>query len=144
MNQTAKTLRHRIALDARCLGRLARFMIMPRFLDDKAPLVSQLHLAHGFSTPWTVHLPGTRIALLRGAAVLDAAAVTHQVESSRLALTVITGPQLYNTVALVFGNTLYGSQKIFKSTVYAFGRRSQGRSRRLGHGRSGGVSVAGT
>lgn len=77
MNQAAKTLSHGIALDARGFSRLARFMVMSRFLNDKAPLISQLHLAHGFSTPWTIHFPGTRIALLRGAAVFDAAAVTH-------------------------------------------------------------------
>lgn len=106
---------------------------MPCFLNDKAPLVPQLHFAYGLATPWAVHFSRARIALLGRTAVFNPTTVTHQVESCGLAFTIIARSQLDNTIPLILGHTLYGSEEVLKGTVYALGRGSQGWRRGLRH-----------
>ncbi|KAI1161935.1 hypothetical protein F5B18DRAFT_419374 [Nemania serpens] len=109
-------------------------VVVSRVLDGKAPLVVQLHLADGLGTPGAIDLTRARVPLLRGAVVLDTATVTDQVVARGLAIAVVAGAELDDTVALVLRHTLHGAQQVLEASIDALGRRGEGARLARGHG----------
>jgi len=116
-------------------------MIVTRLLNSKTPLIAQLDLADGLCAPGTVDLAGGRITLLGGAGVLDAATVANEIVPSGLAVAVVGGAELHDTIALILGDALNRAEKILKVSENALGRRQEGRGRGVWH-RDRGVHLA--
>lgn len=89
VDQSTKTLRNGCILLPRGRCRKTRFMIVPRLLYDKAPLVAQLNLANCLTPPGAVDFACAWIALLRCAAVLDPSSIANEIKTCRLAFSVV-------------------------------------------------------
>lgn len=108
-------------------------MVVSRFLQGEAPLVSQLDLADGLCAEGTVDLARGRVALLGGAVVLDAAAVADEVVAGGLAVAIVGGAELDNAVALVLGHALHRRHQVVKGPEDALWRGQQRRRGGIRH-----------
>lgn len=111
----------------------ARLVVVSRFLQGEAPLVSQLDLADGLCAEGTVDLARGRVALLGGAVVLDAAAVADEVVAGGLAIAIVGGAELDNAVALVLGHALHRRHQVVKGPEDALWRGQQRRRGGIRH-----------
>lgn len=111
----------------------ARLVVVSRFLQGEAPLVSQLDLADGLCAEGTVDLARGRVALLGGAVVLDAAAVADEIVAGGLAVAIVGGAELDNTVALVLGHALHRRHQVVKGPEDALWRGQQRRRGGIRH-----------
>ncbi|KAI1355569.1 hypothetical protein F5Y01DRAFT_147830 [Xylaria sp. FL0043] len=142
--QASNALCHGCVLLARLSSRDSGFVVVSAVLDGKAPLVVQLHLAHGLGTPGAINLAGAGIPLLCSAVVFDTTSITDQIIARGLAITIVAGSQLDYTVALILGNALHGTQQVIEASVDALWGWCQGAglaaARGHGAGRDGGGS----